>query len=71
MRAMCGKESLNIFVNACVVVDLDDWQVLGVQVLLQGNAELLAQGLELSEVLLVLALVLNLGLDTCSWGEVS
>jgi hypothetical protein len=37
---------------------------LGVQVLLKGNAELLAQGLELIEVLLVLTLVLNLGLDT-------
>lgn len=35
------------------------------QVLLQQNAQLLAQGLELSKVLLVLLLVLNLGLDAC------
>jgi len=39
---------------------------LGVEVLLKGDAELLAQGLELVEVLLVLALVLDLGLDACS-----
>lgn len=39
--------------------------LLGEQVLLQGDAELLAQGLELGEVLLVLLLVLDLGLDTC------
>lgn len=36
---------------------------LGVQVLLQRHAKLLAQGLELLEVLVVLPLVLNLGLD--------
>lgn len=35
----------------------------GVQVLLQLDAQFLAQGLELLEVLLVLLLVLNLGLD--------
>lgn len=39
--------------------------LLGVQVLLEQDAELLAQGLELSEVLLVLLLVLDLGLDAC------
>ena len=39
--------------------------LLGEQVLLQQDAELLAQGLELVEVLLVLLLVLDLGLDTC------
>lgn len=38
---------------------------LRVQVLLQQNAQLLAQGLELSKVLLVLLLVLDLGLDAC------
>lgn len=38
---------------------------LGVDVLLQGDTELLPQGLELGEVLLVLALVLDLGLDAC------
>lgn len=37
---------------------------VGVQVLLEGDAELLTQGLELIKVLLVLTLVLNLGLDT-------
>ena len=40
---------------------------LGVEVLLQGDAELLAQGLQLVEVLLVLALILDLSLDTW-WG---
>lgn len=39
--------------------------LLGEEVLLELDAELLAQGLELVEVLLVLGLVLNLGLDTC------
>jgi hypothetical protein len=39
--------------------------LLRVQVLLEGDAELLAQGLELGQVLLVLALVLDLGLDAC------
>lgn len=39
--------------------------LLGVQVLLEQDAELLAQGLELREVLLVLLLVLDLGLDAC------
>jgi hypothetical protein len=37
--------------------------LLGVQVLLQHDAELLAQGLELVQVLLVLAVVLDLGLN--------
>lgn len=44
-----------------LVLLLDLW----VQVLLQLDAELLAQGLELLEVLLVLLLVLDLGLDAC------
>jgi hypothetical protein len=39
-------------------------RLLRVEVLLEEDAELLAQRLELCEVLLVLALVLNLGLDT-------
>ena len=39
--------------------------LLGVQVLLKDDSELLAERLELVEVLLVLALVLNLGLDSC------
>lgn len=39
--------------------------LLRVQLLLQDNAELLLQGLELLKVLLVLALVLDLGLDAC------
>jgi hypothetical protein len=39
--------------------------LLGIHVLLEHDAELLAQRLELSEVLLVLALVLDLGLDAC------
>lgn len=39
--------------------------LLGEQVLLQHDAELVAQGLELGEVLLVLLLVLDLGLDAC------
>lgn len=38
---------------------------LGVQILLQRDAKLLAERLELVEVLLVLFLVLNLGLDSC------
>jgi hypothetical protein len=40
-------------------------RLLGVHVLLEHDAELVAQGLELSQVLLVLALVLDLGLDSC------
>lgn len=39
--------------------------LLRVHVLLKRDAELLAQGLKLVQVLLVLALVFNLGLDTC------
>lgn len=39
--------------------------LLGVQVFLEDDSEFLAEGLELVEVLLVLALVLNLGLDSC------
>lgn len=39
--------------------------LLGVQVLLQRDAELISQRLELSEILVVLALALDLGLDTC------
>lgn len=39
--------------------------LLGVQVLLEQDAELLAQRLELGQVLLVLLLVLDLGLDAC------
>lgn len=39
--------------------------LLGVDVLLERDAELFPQGLELLEVLLVLALVLDLGLDAC------
>lgn len=39
--------------------------LLRVQVLLERDAELLTQGLELLEVLLVLGLVLDLGLDAC------
>lgn len=48
--------------------------LLGVQVLLQNDAKLLAQRLEFGKVLLVLAVVLDLGLDTLedadSGGEV-
>lgn len=40
--------------------------LLRVQVLLELDAELFAQGLELVQVLLVLALVLDLGLDACA-----
>lgn len=39
--------------------------LLGEKVLLQRDAEFLAQGLELGQVLLVLLLVLDLGLDAC------
>lgn len=39
---------------------------LGEQVLLQGHAELFPEGLELVQILLVLVLGLNLGLDTCN-----
>jgi hypothetical protein len=39
--------------------------LLRVEILLQDDTELVAKGLELIEVLLVLALVLDLGLDTC------
>ena len=39
--------------------------VLGVQLLLEDDAELFPQGLQLLQVLLVLALVLDLGLDAC------
>lgn len=46
-----------------VAIRGDLFGLLGVQVLLQGDAELLAQGLQLVEVLLVLLLVLDLGLD--------
>ena len=40
--------------------------LLRVHVLLEHDAELLAQGLELGQVLIVLALVLDLGLDACA-----
>lgn len=40
---------------------------LGVHVLLQRDAELFAQGLELLEILVVLGLALDLGLDAY-WG---
>jgi hypothetical protein len=39
--------------------------LLGVQLFPESNAQLLAQTLELLEVLLVLLLVLDLGLDAC------
>ena len=39
--------------------------LLGVQLFPEGNAKLLAQALESLEVLLVLVLVLDLGLDAC------
>ena len=42
----------------------DSLLLIGVHGLLEGNAELLADRLELLEVLLVLVLVLNLELDT-------
>lgn len=38
---------------------------VGIEILLEADAELLPQRLQLLEVLLVLALVLDLGLDTC------
>jgi hypothetical protein len=41
----------------------------GVKVLLQRHAELLTEGLGLLEVLSVLALVLDLGLETCRGKE--
>lgn len=44
--------------------------LLGEEVLLEQDAELLAEGLELLEVLLVLALVLDLGFDACVGGSV-
>jgi hypothetical protein len=40
--------------------------LVGVELLPQSNTELLAQTLQAFEVLLVLVLSLNLGLDTCS-----
>jgi hypothetical protein len=45
--------------------------LLRVQILLEHNAQLLPQGLELLEILLVLALVLNLSLDAYSRISVS
>jgi hypothetical protein len=39
--------------------------LIGVQSLLEGNAEFLTYGLELLEVLCVLTFVLDLELDTC------
>lgn len=42
---------------------------LGEDLLLEGDAELRAKGLELIEVLLVLGLVLDLGLDSCFGGK--
>ena len=39
--------------------------LLGIQLLLEGDAELLPQALELLQVLLVLGVVLDLLLDTC------
>lgn len=41
---------------------------LGKQLLLQGHAELFPEGLELVDILLVLVLGLNLGLDTYNQG---
>lgn len=40
---------------------------LGEEIFLQQDAQLLAQGSKLLQVLLVLLLVLNLGLDACSY----
>lgn len=59
---MCGRISrrqanLNLFLR------------LGVEVLLQRDAELVAQGLELLEILVVLGLALDLGLDACVRGK--
>jgi hypothetical protein len=52
-------------VHRAVVEKREDdlFRLLGEEVLLELDAELLAQALELVEVLLVLALVLDLGLD--------
>ena len=46
-------------------------RLLGVQFLLQDNAELLPQGSKLLEVLIVLALVLDLSLDAYRYVSVS
>lgn len=43
---------------------VDLWE-LGVQVLSEGDAEFLAEGLELIKVLLVLAGVFDFGFDSC------
>ncbi len=43
--------------------------LLRIQVLLEQDAQFLPQRLQLLEVLLVLTLVFNLGLDACCVGE--
>lgn len=43
---------------------------LGEEIFLQQDAQLLAQGSELLQVLVVLLLVLDLGLDACSYQKV-
>lgn len=50
--------------HSCASLSLVSLFGLGVEVLLQRHAELLAQSLELLEILGVLSLVLDLGLDT-------
>lgn len=46
-------------------------RTLRIQVFLQSDTKLLPEWLELLEVLLVLALVLNLGLDTCMYVSIA
>lgn len=65
---MALASSLRICVDGRVQVwrawNCDNLLLIGVHGLLKRNAELLTDGLELLEVLLVLVLVLNLELDT-------
>lgn len=66
LNSMVFSLSLAIFLpNSLLIFHRSILSRLGVDLLLEGNTELLAQGLELIEVLLVLSLVLDFGLDSC------
>lgn len=66
-----GRCSRSCPAPACVSRPLvqDCLLLLGKQVLLERDTELFPEGLELIEILLVLALVLDLGLETCVVGD--
>ena len=51
-----------------IIYAIDLWE-LGVQILLESDTELFTEGLEIVEVLLVLARVFDFGFDPCGGGR--